>query len=120
MYQIISDYQQLIYNTPLGYNLCRTPFLKECPQHHGHKKDPGVTPGTCGAIGERAQVILVWVRPQGVENTSHPQIQGVTRVIPRALDGSWRCDSRMPKNTSMEVWVRSYGVLSGALPRDCA
>ena len=23
-----------------------------------HKGDPGVTPGTCGAIGERAQVIL--------------------------------------------------------------
>ena len=43
-------------------NLCRAPFLEECPQHHGHKGDPGVTPGTCGAIGERTQVILVWVR----------------------------------------------------------
>ena len=41
---------------------CRAPLLKECPQHHEHKGDPGVTPGTCGAIGERAQVILVWVR----------------------------------------------------------
>ena len=44
---------------------CRAPLLKECPQHHGHKGDPGVTPGTCGAIGERAQVILVWVRAPG-------------------------------------------------------
>ena len=41
---------------------CHAPLLEECPQHHGHKKDPGVTPETCGAIGERAQVILVWVR----------------------------------------------------------
>ena len=44
---------------------CRAPLLEECPQHHGHKGDPGVTPGTCGAIGERAQVILVWVRAPG-------------------------------------------------------
>ena len=42
--------------------VCHAPLLEECPQHHGHKGDPGVTPGTCGAIGERAQVILVWVR----------------------------------------------------------
>ena len=44
---------------------CRAPLLEECPQHHGHKGDPEVTPGTCGAIGERAQVILVWVRAPG-------------------------------------------------------
>ena len=45
--------------------VCHAPLLEECPQHHGHKGDPGVTPGTCGAIGERAQVILVWVRALG-------------------------------------------------------
>ena len=44
---------------------CRAALLEECPQHHGHKGDPGVTPGTCGAIGERAQVILVWLRAPG-------------------------------------------------------
>ena len=44
---------------------CRAPLLEECPQHHGHKEDPRVTPKTCGAIGERAQVILVWVRALG-------------------------------------------------------
>ena len=53
-------------------------------QHHGHKGDPGVTPGTCGSIGERAQVILVWVRALGRGNASHPQELGVTRVRPRA------------------------------------
>ena len=26
---------------------------KGCPKHHGHKGDPGVTPETCGAGGER-------------------------------------------------------------------
>ena len=46
-------------STPFGGGECRAPLFEECPQHHGHKGDPGVTPGTCGAIGERAQVILV-------------------------------------------------------------
>ena len=40
----------------------RIPLLEECPQHHGHKGNPELTPGTCGAIGERTQVILVWMR----------------------------------------------------------
>ena len=31
----------------------------ECPQHHGQKRDPEVTPETCDAIGEKSQVILV-------------------------------------------------------------
>ena len=41
-------------------------FHEKCPQHHGHKGDPRVTPGTCGAIGERDQMILMWVRAPGV------------------------------------------------------
>ena len=65
----------------------------------GHKGDSGVTSGTCGAIGERAQVILVWVRAPGHGNASHPHELRVTRVTPKALDDSWRPDSRMPKNT---------------------
>ena len=52
---------------------------KGCLKHHGHKGDPGVTPGTCGAGGERAQVILVWVRAPGVGNASHPQRLGGMR-----------------------------------------
>ena len=52
-------------STPFGGGECRTPLLEECRQHHGHKGDPEVTLGTCGAIGERAQVILVWVRALG-------------------------------------------------------
>ena len=45
--------------------LCRASLFEECSQHHGHKGDPRVMPGTCGAIGERAQVILVWMRAPG-------------------------------------------------------
>ena len=58
------------------------PLHMECPKRQGHKGDPGMTPGTCGAVGERAQVILVWVRAPGVGNASHPQRLGVMRVRP--------------------------------------
>ena len=44
-----------------GERKCRVPLQKGCPKHHGHKGDPEVTPGTCGAGGEKAQVILVRV-----------------------------------------------------------
>ena len=52
---------------PLGFGLenyfeeawCRAPLHMKCPKYHLHKGDPGVVPGTCGAVGERAQVIPV-------------------------------------------------------------
>jgi hypothetical protein len=47
-----------------GKKNCCAPLHEECLQHQGHKGDPGVTPGTCDAIGERDQVILMWVRPR--------------------------------------------------------
>jgi hypothetical protein len=55
---------------------CCAPLHKGCLKQQGHKGDPGVTPGTCGAGGEKAQVILVWVRAPGVGNASHPQRLG--------------------------------------------
>ena len=63
---------------------CHAPLHEECPQHHGHKGVPGVTLGTCGAIGERAQVFLVWVRTLSVENASHPRRLGVMSGKPQA------------------------------------
>jgi hypothetical protein len=60
----------------------RAPLHKGCPKQHGHKRDPGVTPGTCVTDGEKAQVILVWVRATGVENASHSRGLGVMRVRP--------------------------------------
>jgi hypothetical protein len=62
--------------------VCRAPLQKRCPKHQGHKGDPGVTPGTYGAGGEKAQVILVRVRTLGVGNASHPRGLGVMRVKP--------------------------------------
>ena len=41
-----------------------------------------MTSKTCDAISERVQVILVWVKVLGVENASHLQRLGVTRVRP--------------------------------------
>src|ERR1700738_2236889 len=61
---------------------CRAPLHEECPKHHGHKGDPGVTPGTCGAVGKRAQVFLVWAMTPGVGNASYPRRLGRTRVRP--------------------------------------
>jgi hypothetical protein len=59
----------------------RTPLHKECMKHNGHKGDPGVTPGTCGAGGKKTQVILVWVRALGIGNVSHPRGLGVMRIL---------------------------------------
>ena len=58
-----------------------------------------MTPGTCGAVGERAQVVLVWVRAPGVGNASQPRRLGDTRVRTSAMSSIWRVDSRMLKNT---------------------
>ena len=80
---------------------CRAPLHEECPKHHGHEGDLGVTPMTCGAVGDKAQVILVWVRAPSVGNTSHPQRLGITRVRPWAMCGLWHADSIMLKNTSI-------------------
>ena len=55
---------------------------KDCPKHHVHKGNPGVPPETCGAVGERAQVILVWMRVRDVGNASYSWRLGVTRVRP--------------------------------------
>ena len=82
---------------------CCTHLHEECPKHHGHKGDPGVTPETCGAIGERTQVILLWVRAPGILWVPY----GV-RIL--------EC-SRIPQS---EVWARRYGNLSGAMSRDIA
>ena len=64
-------------------------------------RGPEVTPGTCGADGENAQMILVWVRAQDVENASHLQGLGVMRVRTWAMRSSWCDDFRMLKNTSI-------------------
>ena len=49
---------------------CRIPFLEKYPQYHEHNGDPEVTLGTCSAVDERAQVIVVWMKFLNIENTS--------------------------------------------------
>ena len=62
-----------VFHSAENVHKCRAPLHEECPKHHGHKGDPGVTPETCGVVGKRAQVILVWVGITGIGNASHPQ-----------------------------------------------
>ena len=64
------------------YRDYRAPLHEKCPKHHEHKGDPKVIPGTCGAIGKRAQIILVWMRAPDVGNTSHPRRLEGTRIRP--------------------------------------
>ncbi len=40
---------------------CFAPLHEECLQHHGHKGDLGVPTETCAAVGERSQLIPMWV-----------------------------------------------------------
>ena len=63
-------------------HLCCAFLHKECPKHHGHKRDSGLTPRTCGVDGEKAQVILVWVRAPAVGNAFHPRGLRVMTVTP--------------------------------------
>ena len=61
---------------------CCTPLHRECSKHHGPKGDSRVTLGTCGAVGERSQMILVWVKTPGVGNAFYPRRLGIIRVWP--------------------------------------
>ena len=96
----------------LGYH---APFHKECPKYHGHKRDPGMTPGTCGANGKNAQMIIVWKWTLGIGNTSLAQELGVMRVKPWAMRRSSRVDSKMLKTPHLKVWTRRYDNLSEVL-----
>ena len=59
---------------------CHVLFFEGCLQYHMHKGDTKVTFETCGAIGEKAQVSLVWIKILNVENASHSQRLRVVRM----------------------------------------
>lgn len=42
---------------PFGGGECRAFQHEECPKHHEHKGNPGVTYETCRGIGEKAQAM---------------------------------------------------------------
>ena len=83
-----------------------------------------MTPGTCGAVGERAQVILVWVRALSVGNASHPRRLRIIRIRPSVMSSLCvaygmsilEC-SRTPQS---EVRARRCDNVNGALPKDNA
>ena len=66
--------QRLMYIYP---NMCK---FEGWVREGGYKGDHGMATNTCGVVGEKAQVILVWMRAPSVGNASHPQ--GL-RVMPR-------------------------------------
>ena len=107
-------------STPFGGGKCHTPFHKECPRPHGPKGDPRVTPKICGTVGERGQVILVWVTPMCVGNVFHPRRQGVMRVSLWAMRSSWLRIIECSRTTQAEVWARKYGNVNGAFPKESA
>ena len=51
---------------------CCAPLYEECLQHQMHKEDYGVMPETCGIIGDKIQVNLLWMRALGIGNVSYP------------------------------------------------
>ena len=63
-------------------NSCHAPLHEDYLKHHEHKGDLAVTRETYDTIGERAQVILVWVRAPSVENASHTQRLEFMKVRP--------------------------------------
>jgi hypothetical protein len=82
--------------------MCSGFVLHTSPNHHRHKRYPEGTPEICGAVGEKGQVILMWVRAPSVGDASHRQRLRVTRVKPWL----WYAYSKMH---SFEVWARRYG-----------
>ena len=74
---------------------CRAPLHEDYPQYHGYNGNPRVTWCTCGAIGERVQVILMCVWAIGVEFTSHLWTLTVMRVKPKKLSRVLRGHLRM-------------------------
>ena len=91
---------------------------KKCQKHHGHKKDSVVTLGSCGANGEKTQVILVRGRAPGVINASHPRRLGFMKV-PLCVAHGMRILECL-RTPHLDVWARRYANLSGALSKNNA
>ena len=72
----------------------------------------------CSTIDKMTQVIIVRVRTPGVENASHPQRLGVTRVRTWALGSSWCWILECSRTPYSKIWARGYGNLTGVLSKD--
>ena len=92
----------------------RVPFYEACQQHHRHKGDLEVTSEIRGAIGEKAQVIIVWVRGPNVENAfiTHLSIKSVFNTMCRRGTPEWHLELVAPlvRGPKILVWVRALGI----------
>ena len=76
-------------------------LYEECTKPHGHMGNLGVTPGICGDVGERAQLIMKWVKAPCVRNGSHSRRLRVTKVRSWAMSSLWHPDFRILKISSI-------------------
>ena len=62
-----------------------------------------MTPETCGVMGKRAQVLLVWVKaPSDLQSfVFHSRKHRVTGIWPQAMHSLWHTNYRMFMNTSI-------------------
>lgn len=77
------------------------------PEPQWAQARPRVTPGTSCTAGERAQMILVWVRAPSIEIASHPYRLRVKWVRPWAWSSLWCPNSIILKITSNNVEART-------------
>ena len=76
--QILANIEHSIQHSPRGMFRrrdliwCHTPLHEESPNTWA-QGDPRVAPGICGAVGEGAQVILIWVRARALGMPPHTE-----------------------------------------------
>ena len=75
--------------TPFGGGEYYTPLHKEWPKDHWHKSNPGVTPVTCGINGEKAQVMLLWMRASSDVKLLVPTSKENVYLIPTLGRDNW-------------------------------
>ena len=94
---------------------CCAPIHKECPRHHRHKGDPGVTPRTlwhlwCEGLSNRNVDEGPWCWK--------PLLSMETRVSHELCVAFGFQILECSRTPQLEVCARRYGKLSGALLRD--
>jgi hypothetical protein len=79
-----------------------------------------VTPKTCGADDENAQMILLWVRAPGVGNAFHPRRLRVKRVSHKLCVIHGVRILECSKTLQSEVKAKRCANLNEAMSRDSA
>lgn len=81
-WRMSQEVSRMMANVPTAsHHWCRALLHKEYLKHHGQKGNSGMTPGICGAIGERAFCFHtkswghtnIFPQPRGLESPQHLQ-----------------------------------------------